>query len=271
MLVPGAFVHLDLDESAAAHKRLRIYSAGAWHNAALAAACHALKRALPWVLWPLYAYPTGSAYVSWIAPHSPLHAHLAEGDAVVALDSCPVTLPSPLSHARAGADGWGGCLRDVARVGLVRAAPEAADSRELGEGLGDGGYLRGYCVDGSVWRDALERDLAVGGARGSEDCCGHLSIPSRSPQGVGVGQAPGASRASAESGSASSSLLAAQTPSPSQEEMERQATLEAIQADRGARCVTHPEPARCLANVQPHVVSCAVLLVPGVSPSLFFV
>ena len=245
MLVPGAFVHLDLDESAAAHKRLRIYSAGAWHNAALAAACHALKRALPWVLWPLYAYPTGSAYVSWIAPHSPLHAHLAEGDAVVALDSCPVTLPSPLSHARAGADGWGGCLRDVARVGLVRTAPEAADSRELGEGLGDGGYLRGYCVDGSVWRDALERDLAVGGARGSEDCCGHLSIPSRSSQGVGVGQAPEASsRAAAESGSASSPLLAAQTPSPSQEEMERQATLEAIQADRGARYVTHPEPAR---------------------------
>ena len=62
--------------------QVRIYAAGAWHNAVLAVTCKAFRRFLPYMLSPFYLIPDGSAYVSGVAPTSALSRQLAAGDGI---------------------------------------------------------------------------------------------------------------------------------------------------------------------------------------------
>ena len=71
LLYPGAFVELHTDqlEIITPVRRLRIYSAGVWHNFVLALAAYALTFALPVLLNPFYEMDNG-VLVTWISPVS---------------------------------------------------------------------------------------------------------------------------------------------------------------------------------------------------------
>jgi S2P endopeptidase len=91
MCGPSAFLRACVQLYA---RQVRIYTAGAWHNALLAVACKAVSRFLPYLLSPFYLIPDGSAYVSSVAPASTLATHLAAGDGTSSTPPCPA-LPCP--------------------------------------------------------------------------------------------------------------------------------------------------------------------------------
>ena len=120
--------------------------------------------------------------------------------------------------------------------------------------------LSGFCIDAALWRDALERD--VGGVRGvggmvgwggHSDCCSHLQMQGnikaveaiRSDAEVEAGGQKDAGGGSKDGREERGYAAGSQPSFPSeeekmgqerlQEEIEREATLEAINADRGER------------------------------------
>lgn len=73
-LYPGAFVELHTDqlEIITPLRRLRIYSAGVWHNFVLAVIAYLLSTSLPVLLTPFYIVNNG-VLVTWISPVSLLY------------------------------------------------------------------------------------------------------------------------------------------------------------------------------------------------------
>ncbi|KAL2914659.1 diphosphomevalonate decarboxylase [Polyrhizophydium stewartii] len=116
---PGAFVQLD-DKSLARRtpsERMRISSAGIWHNVVLAVAASAAIRALPTLLAPAYAnariQPMGVVVVQVDAAASPsLLASLQQGDRIVKLNRGGIA---------GGIPGWKAMLEDAAAGGAGTA------------------------------------------------------------------------------------------------------------------------------------------------------
>lgn len=87
-LYPGAFVTLHTETLALlpAFTRLRIISAGVWHNIVVALLSYLLLCTLPiWTLWG-YRQPATGVVVLDVLDHSPLYGHLVKGDVVTRID-----------------------------------------------------------------------------------------------------------------------------------------------------------------------------------------
>ena len=101
LIYPGFFVELHSDQLAMldAWGRLRIYSAGVWHNAVLAATSLVLLFHLPTVLSVVYAYKEGAGVVE-VLPGSLSNAVYA-GDTISSVDGECMVFDST---------GWINCL-----------------------------------------------------------------------------------------------------------------------------------------------------------------
>ena len=103
-LVPGAFVELNTAqlEMITPLKRLRIYTAGVWHNFVLAVLSVGVLAVLPVVLLPLYSLNNGVA-VAWVQPGFTIASQLRYGTTVKSVNRCSVS----------SMQDWYGCLHTV--------------------------------------------------------------------------------------------------------------------------------------------------------------
>lgn len=91
LLYPGAFVELNTVqlEIISPLKRLRIYTAGVWHNFVLAIMSLSLISVLPYLLSPFYTSNQG-VVVTWIDRKFTLSAKLQSGSVIKSVNRCPV-------------------------------------------------------------------------------------------------------------------------------------------------------------------------------------
>lgn len=91
LLYPGAFVELNTVqlEIVSPLKRLRIYTAGVWHNFVLAIFSLGILSVLQFTLLPFYLLNTG-VVVTWINPKFTIASQLHYGSVVKSINRCPV-------------------------------------------------------------------------------------------------------------------------------------------------------------------------------------
>lgn len=129
LVVPKFYADIDgAVRAAPAAQRLRVFCAGVWHNLVMGAAALALTAALSTAfLDALYALPAQGPVVSDIPPASPMAtAHLAPGDALVRVGSCPVSRAAD----------WDACLARISRAQQAGSLPQ------------------GFCVPGTAPRSS---------------------------------------------------------------------------------------------------------------------
>eukprot|EP00039_Didymoeca_costata_P012434 m.179728 g.179728 ORF g.179728 m.179728 type:complete len:499 (-) comp15480_c1_seq16:3626-5122(-) len=100
LVYPGAFVELNTEQlsNLSAKRRVRLYSAGVWHNAILALGSFLAQRILPLLLFGLYHHGTG-AYVTEVAKDSPLINVIPPGETITGIDhGCVVRSSADFSH-----------------------------------------------------------------------------------------------------------------------------------------------------------------------------
>jgi len=90
-MYPGAFVELHTDQLdiITPFRRLRIFSAGVWHNFILAVVAYILSTSLPMWLSPLYTMGDG-VLVTHVAQQSSIVNRLPIGDVITYINNCPV-------------------------------------------------------------------------------------------------------------------------------------------------------------------------------------
>ncbi|KAF2073121.1 hypothetical protein CYY_005562 [Polysphondylium violaceum] len=91
-ILPGASVNMDYEEL---HKsglwdRLKIYTAGVWHNTVLCIIGYLLLCTTPILLSPLYYFSNNQLYVTFVPEHSPLVNSLSIGDEILSINECNV-------------------------------------------------------------------------------------------------------------------------------------------------------------------------------------
>eukprot|EP00898_Chlorokybus_atmophyticus_P004122 jgi/Chlat1/4710/Chrsp30S04749 len=91
LLLPGASVVLDADALSLLPpaRALRVYCAGAWHNAFMAAGSWAGMQGLPWALKPLFHIDSGVMVLN-VAKDAPFHGHMQLMDVLLSVDDCPI-------------------------------------------------------------------------------------------------------------------------------------------------------------------------------------
>lgn len=90
LIVPGAFVRLTGITDMTPSTQLRVYCAGAWHNAISAAIALFTVSMIPNVAGPFFHTRAGALVVN-VPPISPLSAHLHPGDVVTAIGTSVIT------------------------------------------------------------------------------------------------------------------------------------------------------------------------------------
>eukprot|EP00117_Sycon_ciliatum_P020716 scpid53438/ scgid18369/ Membrane-bound transcription factor site-2 protease; Endopeptidase S2P len=91
LIYPGAFVDLHEEHMAVIStlRRLRIYSAGVWHNFVLAALGGALVVCMPTLMSPLFATGQGAVVVN-VKQESALYGALPVGTQITQISGCPI-------------------------------------------------------------------------------------------------------------------------------------------------------------------------------------
>lgn len=136
-IIPAAHVDLPAEQliTKSLHQKLRLFSAGVWHNLILVAVAYAVLLLLPYPLAPLYSHQEGVC-VTEVIPDSPVRgpSGLQSGDVIVSINGRPVL------------------SKENFRQGILSALQEAA---------------HGYCVPNST----LPLLGLVTGPPGPADCC----------------------------------------------------------------------------------------------------
>lgn len=89
LVLPGAFVRLTGINDMPPLTQLRVYCAGAWHNAISAAVALAVVAAIPLISFPFFHTGSG-ALVVHVPPVSPLAGHIHPGDVVAAIGTSSI-------------------------------------------------------------------------------------------------------------------------------------------------------------------------------------
>ncbi|EFA82280.1 membrane-bound transcription factor peptidase [Heterostelium album PN500] len=92
-IFPSAYVTINLEdiERKSHWKKLRVFSAGVWHNIILSFIIFLLMPATPYLLSPLYHYSNKELYVSYVPKESPLAGSVAVGTRILEVGDCTVT------------------------------------------------------------------------------------------------------------------------------------------------------------------------------------
>lgn len=92
LLYPGAFVELNTVqlEIVSPLKRLRIFTAGVWHNLVLALVSFVFLSFFPYILLPFYTTNQGIA-VTWIDNEITISSKLQSGSVVNSVNRCPIS------------------------------------------------------------------------------------------------------------------------------------------------------------------------------------
>jgi len=107
-IYPGAFVELHTDQLEIIQpiRRLRIFTAGVWHNFVLAMFAICCSYTLPYMLWPLYQLNNGIV-VTWTNEQYSIHQTLPVGDVITGINLCPIKTSSD----------WYECLQNLEKSG----------------------------------------------------------------------------------------------------------------------------------------------------------
>ncbi|GAM21153.1 hypothetical protein SAMD00019534_043280 [Acytostelium subglobosum LB1] len=92
-IFPSAYVNINAEDlKRIAHgMKLRVFTAGVWHNIVLSLVIYLLMPLTPYALMPLYHYSTKELYINNIPKESLLHGSVKVGDRVLAVGDCTVT------------------------------------------------------------------------------------------------------------------------------------------------------------------------------------
>eukprot|EP01132_Coremiostelium_polycephalum_P009087 gene9087-11137_t len=92
-VLPGANVNMDAEDlgRSSVWDKLKIFSAGVWHNAVLCLIAYLLLIGSPFLLSPLYQFSNDQLYITNIPTTSPLEKSVSLRDQIISVNGCEVT------------------------------------------------------------------------------------------------------------------------------------------------------------------------------------